>query len=327
MKRRDFITFVGAAAVAPVVSPYAARAQQPTLPVVGFLRSTSAADSTRLVTAFGVGLKETGFAEDRNVAIEYRYADNQVDRLPALVTDLISRPVAVLVINSAAAPAAKAATKTIPIVFVGGTGLQEGLVASLNRPGGNITGASFFSGELGPKRLELLRQLVPKATTVAVLAKADNPETAAERINLQAAAQGMAQQLVIADVSNPGDIDTAFATFSRRGAGALFVGSGPFLTSNRERIVALAARYALPASYNLREFVVAGGLMSYGTSITDAYRQGGIYTGRILKGEQPGDLPVVQPTKFELVINLKTAKALGLAVPPTLLALADEVIE
>src|SRR5580700_7985299 len=318
MKRRDFITFVGTAAVAPVLSPFAARAQQPTLPVVGFLRSTSAADSTRLVTAFGIGLKETGFAEGRNVAIEYRYADNQVDRLPALVTDLISRPVAVLVINSAAAPAAKAATKTIPIVFVGGTGLQEGLVASLNRPGGNITGASFFSGELGPKRLELLRQLVPKATTVAVLAKADNPE---------AAAQGMGQTLVIADVSNPGDIDTAFATFSRRGAGALFVGSGPFLTSNRERIVALAARYALPASYNLREFVVAGGLMSYGTSITDAYRQGGIYTGRILKGEQPGDLPVVQPTKFELVINLKTAKALGLAVPPTLLALADEVIE
>jgi putative tryptophan/tyrosine transport system substrate-binding protein len=327
MRRRDVIALVGGAAAAPLLSPLAARAQQAALPVVGFIRSTSAADSTPLVAAFGQGLKEAGFTEGQNVAIEFRYADNQADRLPALVADLMSRPVALLVVNSAAAPAAKAATKTIPIVFVGGTGLEEGLVTSLNRPGGNITGASFFSGELGPKRLELLRQLVPKATTVAVLAKADNPETAAERTTVQAAAQGMGQQLVIVDVSGPGDIDTAFVTFRRRGAGALFVGSGPFLTSNRERIVALAARYALPASYNLREFVMAGGLMSYGTSIADAYRQGGIYAGRILKGEQPGDLPVVQPTKFELVINLKTAEALGLTVPPTLLALADEVIE
>jgi putative ABC transport system substrate-binding protein len=299
------------------------------MPVIGFLRSTTAADSARLVTAFDDGLKDAGFVAGQNVAIEYRYADNQLDRLPALVAGLIRLPVAVIVTNSQAAPAAKAATTTIPIVFAGGTdnAIEQGLVASLNRPGGNVTGASFFSGALAAKRLELLRQLVPQATAIAMIARAETPETEAERKEVQAAAQNGGEQLILVDVNTPQEIEAAFAAFKQRGAGALFVGSGPFLTSNRERLVALAARYALPASYNLREFVADGGLMSYGTSISDAFRQAGIYAGRILKGEKPADLPVVQSTKFELVINLKTAKALGLTVPPMLLATADEVIE
>jgi putative ABC transport system substrate-binding protein len=298
------------------------------MPVIGFLRSTSPTDATHLVTAFRDGLKETGFVEGQNVAIEYRYAEGRNDRLPALVADLIDRRVAVIVGNNPAAFAAKTATSTVPIVFAyGGDPVQDGLVASLNRPGGNVTGVVFIQGVLGAKRLELLRQIVPKATTIAVLVNPNNPEAVSERSDVQAAALAIGQQLLVLDVSSDRDIETAFATFVQRGAGALLVGSGAFFFSHREQVVALAARHALPASYPQREPVVAGGLMSYGSSLTDAYRQAGIYAGRVLKGEKPADLPVMRSTKFEFVINLKTAKALGLTVPQSLLVAADEVIE
>ena len=324
MKRREFITLIGGAAAA---WPLAARAQQ-TAPVIGFLRSTSLADSTHLVTAFRDGLKETGFVEGQNVAIEYRYAEGRNDRLPALVADLIDRRVAVIVGNNPVAFAAKTATSTVPIVFAyGGDPVKDGFVASLNRPGGNVTGVVFIQGVLGAKRLELLRQIVPKATTIAVLVNPNNPEAVSERSDVQAAALAIGQQLLVLDVSSDRDIETAFATFVQRGAGALLVGTGSFTYSNRERIVAMAARHALPASYGLREFADAGGLMSYSASITDAYHQAGIYAGRILKGEKPADLPVMQSTKFEFVINLKTAKTLGLEVPAQLLALTNDVIE
>ncbi len=325
MKRREFILAFGGATVA---WPLAVRAQQPAMPVVGFLRSASLADATHLVTAFRQGLKEAAFVEGQNVAVEYRSGENDRDRLTAVVTELVRRPVAVIVGNTPSALAAKAATTTVPIVFATGSDpVRDGLVARLNRPGGNVTGVVFFSAVLGPKRLELLRQLVPKATTIAMLVNPNSPETEAERRDVQAAALAIGQQLIILDVSNDRDIETAFATFVQRGAGALFAGTGGFLFSNRERIAALAARHRLPASYSVREFVAAGGLMSYGPSITDAYRQAGLYAGRILKGEKPGDLPVMRSTKFDFVINLKTAKTLGLDIPPTLLALADEVIE
>jgi putative ABC transport system substrate-binding protein len=296
--------------------------------VIGFLRSVSLADAANLVTAFREGLKETGYIEGQNVAIELHSAEGHLDRLPAIVADLIRRPVAVIVGNQNAAVAAKAATATIPIIFATGSDpVRDGLVGSLNRPGANITGVTFLVAGLGAKRLDLLRQLVPKATLIAMLVNPGNPDTEAERRDVQAAAQVIGHQLVILDASSDRDIETSFATFAQRGAGALIVGEGAFLFSNRERLVALAARHALPAIYALRQFVSVGGLMSYGASISDAYRQVGIYAGRILKGEKPADLPVMQSTKFDLVINLKTAKALGLEIPPGVLAIADEVIE
>jgi ABC-type uncharacterized transport system substrate-binding protein len=324
VKRRGFITMLGGA----VAWPLAARAQQPAMPVIGFLRSTSLAVSTPMITGFRQGLTAAGFNEGQNVAIEYRYADNQLERLPGLVAELIRLPVAVIVGNISAALAAKAATTTVPIVFATGSDpVVDGLVANLNRPGGNVTGVSFVSGLLGAKRLDMLRQLVPVATTIAMLVGTESLEARIERRDVELAAQALGQQLIIAPVSSEGEFDGAFTSIVGRGAKALLVGTGPFLTSNRERVVALAVRHAIPAIYALREFVEAGGLMSYGASILEAYRQAGIYAGRVLKGEKPADLPVMQSTKFELVINLKAAKALGLTVPPTLLALADEVIE
>jgi len=323
MRRRDFIAALGGAAVLPL----SAQAQQP-LPVVGFLRSTSLAPFQSLAVSLRQGLKEAGFIEDQNVVIDERYADNQPARLPALVAELIRRPVAVIVANSVGARAAKDATATIPIVFtLGSDPVRNGLVANLNRPGRNITGVTFLSGVLGAKRLELLRQFVPKATSVAVLTNPNSTETEGERKDIEAGARSIGLQLIVLDVSNDGEIDAAFAAASQRGAGAMLVGSGPFLTSKRARLVALAARYALPAIYNQREFAEAGGLMAYGTSQTEAYRQAGVYAARVLKGEKPGDLPVVQAAKFEFVINLKTAKSLGLEFHPQLLGIADEVIE
>jgi ABC-type uncharacterized transport system substrate-binding protein len=308
--RRDFIRLLGGAAA---TWPLAVRAQQPTMPVIGFLRSTSLAPSTHLVTAFHQGLKEAGFVEGQNVVIEYRSAEDHLDQLPALVAELIHRPTA---------------TTTVPIVFVTGADpVKDDLVRSLNRPGSNVTGVSFLAGLLGAKRLELLHQLVPKATTIGVLVNPDAPDTEAERKDVQAAARAIGQQLIILDVKSESDIETAFATFVQRGASALLAGTGAFMNSHRQQLVALAARHALPAIYSLREPVADGGLMSYAPSITDAYRQTGIYAGRILKGEKPAELPVMQSIKFAFVINLKTAKALGLEIPDKLLALADEVIE
>jgi putative ABC transport system substrate-binding protein len=323
-RRRSFITLVAGAAA----WPFAARAQQPAMPVIGFLRSTSLADASHLTTAFGQGLREAGFIEGQNVEIEYRSAENRADRLPVLVADLVRRQVVLIVGNTPSALVAKAVTTTLPIVFVTGSDpVIDGLVPSLSRPGGNTTGVSFLSGALGTKRLELLRQLVPGAATIAVLVDPYTPEADRERKDVQAAAHAIGQQLIIVEAGSEGEIETAFATFAQRRADALFAGTGAFLNSHREQVVALAARHALPASYALREFATAGGLMSYGTSITDAYRLAGIYAGRILKGEKPADLPVQQSTKFEFVINLRTAKGLGLQIPDKLLALADEVIE
>jgi putative tryptophan/tyrosine transport system substrate-binding protein len=324
MLRRDFITVMGGAAAAwPVV----ARAQQP-MPTIGFLRSASLSDATLRITEFRRGLKETGYIEGQNVAIEYHSAENRTDWLQAMVADLIHRPVAVIVCNGIAALTAKAATTTVPIVFAtGGDPVALGLVASFNRPGGNVTGVSFFTGVLGEKRLELLRQLVPKATTIAVLVHPNTTQTEAERRDLQATPQVVGQQLIILDVGTDRDIEAAFATFAQRGAGALLIGTGTFMFSQRERLVALAAHHRLPAIYSDRESALAGGLASYAGGQSEAYRQLGTYAGRILKGERPADMPVMRSTKFEFVINLKTAKTLGLDVPDRLLALADEVFE
>ena len=324
MRRREFITLIGGVAALPLAS----QAQQRALPVIGFLRSTPSASSENLAIAFRHGLKEAGFIEGQNVAIEYRYAENRVDRLPALVADLIARSVSVIAGDNIAAIAARAATTTVPIVVAtAGDPVGSGLVASLNRPGGNVTGVSFFAGALGAKRLELLHQLVPDTTTVAVLLNPDTPTTEAERRDLQAAAQTGGHQLLLLDTTSDHDLETAFATMVQRRAGALLVGASAFLNSRKEWIVGSAAGHKLPAIFPAREFVTAGGLMSYGSSISDAYRQAGLYAARILKGEKPADLPVMQSTRFEFVINLKTAKTLSLDLPPSLLARADEVIE
>jgi putative ABC transport system substrate-binding protein len=325
MRRRQFITLVGGAAAA---WPLAARAQQPVMPVVGFLRDTSSTDSGHLVAAFRQGLREAGFVEGRDCAIEYRWADNQPDRLPALVGDLLRRPVAVIVGNTPSALAAKAATTTVPIVFAtGGDPVRDGLVASLNRPGGNVTGVSFTTVELGAKQLGLLRELRPGTARIAVLLDPKFPTTERFVSEVRAAASGIGQQIEVLYVSSDREMETAFTTLAQSGAGALLTYAGGFLYSRVGRMVALAARHRVPTIYNLRDYVEAGGLMSYAPSMTDAYRQAGIYAGRILKGEKPGDLPFMLPTKYEFVINLKTAKVLGLEVPDRLLIAADEVIE
>jgi putative ABC transport system substrate-binding protein len=324
LKRRELITLLGGA----VAWPLAARAQQSTMPVIGFLDTRSPDTIGDRLRAFRQGLKETGFAEDDNVTIVYRWAEGQYDRLPVLATDLVRRQVALIVGNTPSALAAKAATTTVPIVFVtGGDPVKLGLVASLNRPGGNATGISFISAELGAKQLGLLRDLRPGAERIAVLVEPEWPLTERFVSGVRAAASAVGQQLIVLDVSSDREIETAFTTLVQRGAAALHVGIGGFMGTQRERIVALAARHGIPAIYAWREAVAAGGLMSYAPSIADANRQAGTYAGRILKGERPGDLPVMLPTKFEFVINLKTAKALGLEVPDRLLIAADEVIE
>jgi putative ABC transport system substrate-binding protein len=324
VKRRTFIAGLGST----VVAPLAARAQQPAMPVVGFLNSQSADEYAHYVRAFRQGLGETGFSEGRNVAIEYRWAETQNDRLPALAADLVSRQVRVIAANTFAALASKAASTTIPLVFVTGSNPVElGLVASLNRPGGNVTGVTALSVEVAPKRLELLHELIPTATTMALVVNPTNPSLAEPQArDLRAAARILGLQLHVLQASTESDFETVFAALRRLQASALVVGSDGFFSSRREQLVALALRHAMPTIFD-RDFTEAGGLMGYGSTFTHAYHQAGVYTGRILKGDKPADLPVEQATKIELVINLKTAKALGLTIPETLLATADEVIQ
>jgi ABC-type uncharacterized transport system substrate-binding protein len=325
VRRREFIGLVGGAAVA---WPLAARAQQPAMPTIGFLWYGSAIEWAPFVTAFRQGLKEAGFVEGQNVAIEFRWTEGQSDRQPALATELVRAQMAVIVTGTVGGLAAKTATATIPIVFVvGADPVKTGLVPSFNRPGGNVTGVSFFSNELAAKRLGLLHELLPQATAIAVLINSNFPDAADQSRNVQEAARTLGLQIRVLNASTDTDIDSGFATFAQQRADALVVAADPFFTARRNRIISLAARHAIPAIYDLREWAATGGLISYGTDLADAFRQTGIYTGKILKGTKPADLPVMQSTKYELVINLKTAKALGLTVPPALLARADEVIE
>jgi putative tryptophan/tyrosine transport system substrate-binding protein len=323
LKRRDFIALLGGAAA---VWPLAARAQQAAMPVTGFLSSRSPGESASVVGGFRQGLKEAGYAEGRNVHIAFRWAEGRYDRLPALAAELVDIQVTVILAagGTQTGLAAKAATSTIPIVNIGSDPVAAGLVASLNRPGGNVTGVSLLSGALTPKRLELLRELLPTATIIGVLVNPNIPNAEIESREIQAAARTIGQQIRVVSASTERDIDAAFASITQQGIGALVIGADAFFDSRRDLVVALAAQYRVPTIYS---FAAPGGLVSYGASVPEGYRQAGIYVGRILKGNKPADLPVLQPTKFELVINMKTAKALDLDVPATVLARADEVIE
>jgi putative tryptophan/tyrosine transport system substrate-binding protein len=325
VRRREFITLISGAAVWPL----AARGQQPAVPVIGFLSSLSLAATERFLAAFRQALKEAGYVEGQNLTVEYRWAEGQYDRLPALTAYLLRRQVAVIAaFGPPAALTAKTATAIIPIVFVHGSDpVQLGLVASLNRPGGNVTGINFFSNTLEPKRLELLHELVPGAGLIGVLFNPTRSDIETQSKDVDAAARAIGTRILVLNAGSERDFETVSATLAEQRVSALLVSADPFFTARRQQIVALAAHHRIPALYELREFVMAGGLMSYGTSLIDAYRQAGIYTSRILKGAKPADLPVVQSTKFEFVINLKIAKMLGLEIPPKLLALADEVIE
>ena len=325
----DRRSFVGGVAVAICAVPLIARGQQPAMPVVGFLNSRAATDDPQLLAAFRQGLKEIGYVEGQNVAIEYRFAENRDDRLPALVADLVRLRVAVIAANGLAAQTAKLATTTIPIVFSAGFDpVEVGLVASMSRPGANITGVSVQDVELGPKRLELLHAMVPKATNVAVLVNPAEP-TRAETIarNMQAAADNLRLELHVLHASTDRDFDAVFANLAQLRAGGLVIGGDPFFNTRSKQLGALTVRHAMPTIYQFRSFVAAGGLASYGTNLTDSYRLVGVYTGRILHGEKAGDLPIQQATKVELVINQRTAKAMGLTIPQSLLARADDVIQ
>jgi putative ABC transport system substrate-binding protein len=328
MRRREFSTLLGGVATASTVLAFAARAQKAT-PVIGYLGNGSPGPGAHLVAAFRQGLSETGYVEGQNLTIEYRWAEGRLDRLPAMAADLVGRKVDVIVTGGPPSIfAAKNATSTIPIVF--GTSddpVADGLVASLARPGGNLTGVSFLAAELYPKRFELLYELVPQTKVIAMLVDPNIPATERVMPAVQEAARAKGVQLPILKASTESEIDAAFDALVQRQAGALFVSAGPFFWIRREQIVALAGRHAVPTIYEVRDFATAGGLISYGASFTAVFRQVGIYAGRILKGAKPADLPVVQPTTFELVINLKTAKALGLTIPPSILSRADEVIE
>jgi putative ABC transport system substrate-binding protein len=325
MRRREFIALLGAAAAFPV----AAHAQQTVMPVVGFLGASPSYVFADGVTAFDEGLAESGYIKGKNLAIAYRWAQSPLDDLPALAGDLVGRKVAVLfAAGSTAALAAKAATTTIPIVFtMGGDPVHLGLVTSLSRPGGNITGASRSSHALGAKLLELLNEMVPRAKTVGLLVNPRNPSTEADTKEIEEAARNVGQRIIVVTAENDGGIAPAFAEFAQRGADALLIGNDPFFLTSREAIVAAAAHHAIPAVYSFRDFVEAGGLASYAANLADLFRKAGVYTGRILKGAKPADLPIQLPTRFELVINLKTARALGLAIKPSFLARAEEVIE
>jgi putative ABC transport system substrate-binding protein len=324
MRRREFIASLAGTAAWPV----AARAQQTTMPVIGFLNAQSASAFAHLLAAFHMGLGQAGYVERRNVAIEYRWAEGRIETLPVLAAELVRRSVDVIVATGGAHLAAKSVTSTIPIVFTSPDDpIKEGLVASFNKPGGNATGATTFSATIETKRLALLHELIPNATVIAALVDPRLSSADIQLMELQAAARAIGKQVHILNATTDNEIEIAFASISKMHADALLIGATPFFNSRRSQIIALSLRYALPVMSETREFATGGLLTSYGPSIIDAYRQVGVYTGRILKGEKPADLPVVQPSKIDFVINLKTAKALGISVPPTLLALADEVIE